>query len=106
MSLSGDRLARAEARSTMARAQFKATASRLRARLSPRNLATEAVGELRQAGEIGAARARQHPIALAAIATLLSTLALHLRRRGKATDMPADRSQPKRAAARRARKSK
>ena len=90
----------------MARARLKATASKLRARLSPRNLAAEALGELRQVGENGAAQARQHPVALAAVATLASTLLVRNRRRAKATDEAEDRSEPNRADARRARKKK
>jgi len=74
MSLSGDRLARAERRSERARARLKATADELKARLAPRRLLDDAMEEARRAGEAGVERARQHPFAVAGVVALLSAL--------------------------------
>jgi uncharacterized protein YfaS (alpha-2-macroglobulin family) len=106
MSLSGDRLARAEARSQLARARLKSTALQLRARLAPRQLFDDALGELRHAGEAGAERAKQHPFAVASVVALLSTLAMRSRRRKKATETDADSLTSKRDESRRTRRSK
>jgi len=81
MSLSGDRLARAERRSELARTRLRATAEELKARLAPRQLLDEAVDEVRRLGESGAEQAKQHPVAVAGFGALLSALTLWLRRR-------------------------
>jgi hypothetical protein len=103
MSLSGDRLARAEARSALARARLAATARELKERLKPRHLLEDAIEEARRLGESGAARARRHPFAVAALVALFSALALRGRRRRaqEATDkapesLPIDRGYPRR----------
>jgi LPXTG-motif cell wall-anchored protein len=84
MSLSGDRLARAERRADAARARLRTTAERLKERLAPRHLLEDALGEGRRLGEAGAAQARQHPLAVAGVAALLSAIAwLGKRRRRK-----------------------
>jgi hypothetical protein len=91
MSLSGDRLAHAEARSDAARETLLGTAQRLKARLSPKRLVVDAVQEVRGAGEALAQNsvdtAKQHPRtligALAGLALLLlrRKIAKQLRRR-------------------------
>jgi hypothetical protein len=105
MSLSGERLARAEARSAQARARLQATAERLRARLSPRQIVEDMLGELRHAGESGATRAKQHPFAVAGTVALLSAFLLR-RKRKKATEAPPESLPTKRAEPRRARRSR
>ena len=106
MSLSGERLARAEARSAQARARLQATAERLRARLSPRQLMEDMLGELRHAGESGATRAKQHPFAVAGTVALLSAFLLRRKRKQKykATETPPESLPTKRAEPRRARR--
>ena len=105
MSLSGDRLARAERRSDAARDRLRATAERLRARLAPRQLLEDALGEGRRLGEAGAAQARQHPLAVAGVAALLSAatwLGKRRKKRRRATEtapesLPTERSEPRRS---------
>jgi len=105
MSLSGDRLARAEARSELARDRFMATASRLRARLRPRRLLDDAVTELRHASETGAERAGRHPLAMLGLASLLALpIVRKLRRKRKPADHRKS-SEPSGAKSPRARKS-
>jgi len=106
MSLSGDRLARAEARSHLARSRLRETAQQLRARLAPRQLLDDALGELREVGESGAERAKRHPFAVAGVVGLLSALLLRARRRKKATAADADSLTSKRAEPRRTRRSR
>lgn len=106
MSLSGERLARAEARSALARARLTATVEQLRARLSPRSLAEDALGGLRHAGESGAERAKRHPVAVAGVVALLSVLTWWGKRRAKATDADADSLKPERGESRRSRRSR
>lgn len=106
MSLSGDRLARAEARSQLARARLKSTARQLRARLAPRQLLDDALGEIRHAGESGAERAKQHPFAVAGVVGLLSAMLLRGRRQKKATETDADSLTSKRGKPRRTRRSR
>lgn len=103
MSLSGDRLARAEARSARARARLEATVVELKERLKPRHLMEDAIDEARRLAESGAARARRHPFAVAGLITLFSGFALRKRRAKarKATDampesLPIERSHPRR----------
>lgn len=83
MSLSGDRLARAERRSDVARTRLRVTADRLKARLAPRQLLEDALDEGRRLGEAGATQARQHPLAVAGAAALLSALTWFGKRRRK-----------------------
>jgi LPXTG-motif cell wall-anchored protein len=83
MSLSGERLARAEHRSDLARERLRATAERLKARLSPRHLLEDALDEGRRLGETGAAHARQHPLAVGGVAVLLSAFTWFGKRRRK-----------------------
>ena len=106
MSLSGDRLARAEARSALARARFRATATRLKQRLMPSSLLEEALGETRKIGETGAARARQHPVVIAGLTALFAGLAMRWRRRRarSATDAASDSLPTERGAPRRSRR--
>ncbi|HEU4960933.1 MAG TPA: hypothetical protein VFT56_11045 [Sphingomonas sp.] len=109
MSLSGDRLARAERRTERARARFKATADELRARLAPRRLLDDIAEEVRRAGEAGAERARRHPFAVAGMVALLSFLALRGKRRKrprKETDAASESLPTERARSRRARRSR
>jgi hypothetical protein len=103
MSLSGDRLARAEARSAQARVRLEATALELKERLKPRHLLEDALDEARRLGETGAARAKRHPFAVATVVALFSALALRSRRRKahEATDaasesLPIKRGYPRR----------
>ena len=102
MSLSGDRLARAERRAERARARLRATAEELKARLAPRQLLDDALDEVRRLGESGAEQAKQHPVAVAGLGALLSALTLWLRRRKRhrETDaapesLPIERAKPR-----------
>jgi hypothetical protein len=104
MSLSGDRLAHAEARSAQARARLRATAAELKNRLRPRHLLEDALDEGRRLSEIGAARAKRHPLAVAGLVALFSGLALLVRRRREATDATAGSLPTKRGAPRRLRR--
>lgn len=110
MSLSGDRLARAERRSDAARTRLRATADRLKARLAPRQLLEDALGEGRRLGETGAAQARQHPLAVAGVAALLSAVAWFGKRRRKKrrqeTDTPPESLPTGRGESRRSRRSR
>jgi hypothetical protein len=107
MSLSGDRLLRAERRTERARARLKATTDELKARLAPRRLLEDIVEEARRAGEAGAARARRHPFAVAGVVALLSFIAMRgKRRRRHETDTPPESLPTERARARRARRSR
>lgn len=109
MSLSGDRLARAERRSDAARTRLRATADRLKARLAPRQLLEDALGEGRRLGETGAAQARQHPVAVAGVAALLSAVAWFGKRRKKRrheTDAPSESLPTGRNESRRPRRSR
>jgi len=103
MSLSGDRLARAEARSAEARARLEATAQELKERLRPRHLLEDAIEEMRKIGETGAVQAKRHPFAVTALVALFSGLALRRRRKAaQATDaapesLPIKRGKPRRS---------
>jgi hypothetical protein len=110
MSLSGDRLARAERRSDRARARLKATADELKARLAPRQLLDDAVAEARRVGEAGAEQARHHPFAVAGVVALLSALLAlgggRRKRAAKETDAVPESLRTERARSRRARRSR
>ena len=104
MSLSGDRLARAERQADVARDRLRATAERLRARLAPRQLIEDALDEGRRLTETGAAHAKEHPMAVAGLGALFSAATWFIRRRKKrrrATDahpesLPTERAEPRR----------
>lgn len=109
MSLSGDRLARAERQADAARNRLRATADRLRARLAPSQLLEDALDEGRRLTETGAARAREHPVAVAGLGALFSAVAWFIRRRRKrrrATDAPSESLPTERAEPRRPRRSR
>jgi LPXTG-motif cell wall-anchored protein len=108
MSLSGDRLARAERRADLARDRLRATADRLRARLAPSQLLEDAFEEGRRLTETGAARAKEHPLAVAGLGALFSAAAWLIRRRKRrrATDAHPESLPTERAAPRRSRRSR
>lgn len=100
MSLSGDRLARAEQRSRAARARLRATAGQLRDRLRPRHLLADALDEARRIGETGTERARRHPFIVAGVIALLSGLVFGGRRKATAAasrSLPTERAEPRRS---------
>lgn len=114
MSLSGDRLARAEQRSARARARLLASASTLKSRLTPRRLVQDAVHEARRTSEAlaetGAETAKRHPVAL--VGLLAGLIGFMIRRKMRAhpsadeTEPDAQRLKPERATSRRTRKSR
>lgn len=114
MSLSGERLARAEKRSAIARARLQVTASVLKSRLTPRRLVQDAVHEARRTSEAiaegSADAAKRHPVAL--VSLLAGLLAFMIRRKMRSrqsadeTEHDAQRLKPERAAPRRTRKSR
>ena len=112
MSLSGERLARAEERATIAHSRLRETMLELKARLAPRRLLQDAMNEARQAGESmaesGMDAAKRHPIALVSFIAGLAAVVIRRKRRKHSdpdeTEDGAPRLKAERAKPRRTRK--